>query len=128
LDGEECAELAEEAGAVFGVHGDDLNADAAILLNVTDDASAANFARGSIEKDLNQAAERHGQFGAHEKTAKAEAVHVGDVVEDAGLPGDDHTFRGLYAGVLPLFRSAHDRCSRMGILAGRGVLVQKTIG
>src|SRR3974377_558572 len=52
--------LREETGGGRGVHGDDLNRDAAIIERAADDAAATNLSYGKIEKYLHEAAKRQG--------------------------------------------------------------------
>jgi len=56
--------LLEEAGAVGGVHGDELDGDAAAFLETADDGAATDLTDGKIEQDLNEAAKRKTLFGA----------------------------------------------------------------
>src|SRR6516162_4039981 len=59
------AHLPEKAGAILGIHGDDLNRHAAIFLYAADDRTAAHLASGHVHQNLHGTAERHGLFGTH---------------------------------------------------------------
>jgi len=109
LGGEEVAEFAVEEGAVAGVHGDDLEGHAGVLVNAADDGAAANLSCRGIQQELHSTPKRHGPLSADEEAAKSETVHVGDVAGHAGLPGDEEGLRRFDARVVALVWSDHKK-------------------
>ena len=99
--------MLKEAGAVGGIHGDELNGDAVAIADAADDGASADLTYGKIEKDLHETAEGEGFLGADEESADGEAFDKRNAAFGAGLPGRDHVFRRLYTRITPLIRSVH---------------------
>lgn len=112
LGGEKRLHLLEEAGAVSGIHGDELDGHAVTFADTANDGAAAHLSNGKVQQDLNEAAERKALFGANKNSAKAKALDVRDPALRACLPSHKHGFGGLDAGIAPLIMSVHqgDTC------------------
>jgi len=103
--------LLEKAGAVAGVHVDELYGHAMTFADATDDSAAADLPDGKIQQDLNEAAKRNELLGANKQPANAEAFHKRDTAPGAGLPGHNHSVGGLYARIASLLGSEHSKTS-----------------
>jgi len=112
LSGEQGVDLLEEAGAVGGVHGDELNGDAVTIADAADDGASADLAHGKIEQDLHETAEGEGLFGADEESADGETFDKRNAAFGAGLPSRNDIFGRLYTGITPLIRSVHQGAFR----------------
>jgi hypothetical protein len=93
--------LLEEACAVTGIHGDDLDAHA-VVSKTAHDGATANLADGHVEENLHSAAERDFLLGADVQATEGKVFHVANVAMGAGLPSDNNTLGRLDSGMLPL--------------------------
>jgi hypothetical protein len=98
----------EEAGAVGGVHGDELDTDAVTFADAAHNSSGAHLTHGKIQKDLHQAAKRKGLFGADKQAADGKIIDKRNATLRASLPGGDYTLGRFYAGILSLVRGVHE--------------------
>ena len=108
-----------QAGAVTGIHGDDLDAHA-LISEAANDGAAANLADGHVEEDLHSAAERDLLLSTNVQAPEGEVFHIANVAMGAGLPGDNNTLGRLDTGMLPLLLVLHRR-SKEEIAGSRAV-------
>ena len=108
-----------QAGAVTGIHGDDLDAHA-LISEAANDGAAANLADGHVEEDLHSAAERDLLLSTNVQAPEGEVFHIANVAMGAGLPSDNNTLGRLDTGMLPLLLVLHRR-SKEEIAGSRAV-------
>jgi hypothetical protein len=70
----EVVEPAHEAGAIFGVHGDNLHAHAFVGAGAADDGAGANFAFGGVKQQLNVRVQGERLLDTDEKPAQGEIL------------------------------------------------------
>jgi hypothetical protein len=111
--------LLEEAGAVAGVHGDELDRHAVTIADAANDGSAADLSHGQVQQDLNEAAQRDTLLGADKEPTDRQTFHERHAPLSASLPSYNHTFGRFYTGIAALIRSVHQ-----GALRGKNSSVE----